>query len=279
MTTTDTLRFFGPFEALHALELPNTAESDLYEGFYAGFYDSFTRAENWDVPRYEREARAAGGRMLELACGSGRIAVPLARSGVEVVGLELGADMLKVLAKRLEPEPAEVRARVVPVQGDMTDFDLGERFGLIVLGATSICLLHTPEARERMFAAVARHLRPDGRFLFDFTVTTPEILRLQDAELVTVPAVSERFKRFTMIGRRWDQDANVQIVNFYSEIVAHDGATRRFLSSTEKAVLDRDELVGELERAGLALESEETVLPADGPAGDRIDLLSCRPAA
>jgi hypothetical protein len=57
-----------------------------------------------------------------------------------------------------------------------------------------------------------------------------------------------------MIGRRWDQDANVQIVNFYSEIVAHDGATRRFLS-------------------------EETVLPADGPAGDRIDLLSCRPAA
>jgi methylation protein MtfA len=274
-TTLQPLRFFGPFEALRALDLPNTAESDLYEGFYAGFYDSFTRAEDWDVARYEREARAAGGRILELACGSGRIAVPLARAGVEVVGLELGEDMLRVLGKRLQPEPEEVRARVVPVQGDMTDFDFGQRFGLVVLGATSICLLHTPQARERMFACVARHLRPDGRFLFDYTVTSPEILEAQDSELVTVPAVSERFKRFTLIGRRWDREANVQIVNFYSEVVAPDGATRRFLSSTEKAVLDRDALVDELARAGLALEREETVLEAQ----DRIDLLTCRLAS
>jgi SAM-dependent methyltransferase len=268
------LRFFGPFEALHRLDLPGTAESDLYEGFYAGFYDSFTRAEDWDVPRYIDEA--AGGRVLELACGTGRIALPLARAGVQVVGLELAEDMLRVLAKRAEPEGEEVASRITAVQGDMTDFDLGERFGLIVLGATSICLLHQPEARERMFACVARHLADDGRFLFDFTVTTPEILRMQDAELVTIPAVSERFKRFTLIGRRWDQQTDVQIVNFYSEVVSADGATRRFLGSTEKAVLERDALVGELQRAGLVLEAEETVLPAEGPAGDRIDLLTCR---
>lgn len=278
MSTATDQRFFGPFAVLHALDLPSSSASDLYEGFYAGFYDTFTRDEDWDVERYIQEATALGGPVLELACGSGRIALPLARAGIEVHGIDLAPDMLKVLAKRAAAEAPDVRDRIHAAAGDMTQLDLGRRFGLVVLGATSLCLLHTPDQRERLFASVAEHLSDGGRFLFDMTITSPAQLLAQDDQLLTLPAVSERFKRFTLLGRKWVPQDGVQLVNFYSEVVAADGTTRRFLGSTAKAVLDRDAVVAELERAGLELLAQEPVLDPADPAGDRIDLLTCAAA-
>ena len=275
MTTATDGRFFGPFAVIHALDLPGSSASDLYEGFYAGFYDTFTRDEDWDVDRYVQEAQALGGPVLELACGSGRIAIALARAGIEVHGLDLAPDMLEVLAKRLAGEPPEVAERIRAEVADMTRLALDGRYGLIVLGATSLCLLHTAEERERVFAAVAEHLTEHGRFLFDMTITGPEQLRAQDDELLTLPAVSGRYKWFTLLGRKWVPEDGVQLVNFYSEIVAVDGATRRFLGSTAKAVLDRDTVVSELERAGLELIAQEPVLEPEDPTGDRIDLFTC----
>jgi SAM-dependent methyltransferase len=275
MTTATDRRFFGPFAVIHALDLPSSSASDLYEGFYAGFYDTFTRDEDWDVDRYVQEARAIGGSVLELACGSGRIALALARAGIEVRGIDLAPDMLKVLAKRIAAEPPEVGERIHAEAADMTELQLDDRFGLVVLGATSLCLLHSAEQRERLFATVAEHLTDGGRFLFDMTITGPEQLRAQDDELLTLPAVSERFKRFTLLGRKWLPEDGMQLVNFYSEIVAADGATRRFLGCTAKAVLDRDAVVAELERSGLELLAQEPVLEPDDPSGDRIDLFTC----
>jgi SAM-dependent methyltransferase len=275
--TTDGLRFFGPFATLRALDLPQTASSDLYEGFYAGFYDAFTRDEEWDVPRYVEAAQAAGGPVLELACGSGRLAIPLARAGCEVDALDLSGDMLRVLQRRLEREPEPVRRRIRTRTGDMTRLELDRRYRLAILGATSMCLLHRPEQRVAMFAGVRRHLDDGGRFLFDFAHTSPDSLRAQDAEVLALGGTSGALKRFTLLGRRWLPDEGVQLVNFYSEVIDPQGATRRFLGSTTKAVLDRDALVHELEQGGLELVRSELALPATGPAGDDIHLMECRP--
>jgi SAM-dependent methyltransferase len=275
--TADGLRLFGTFATLHDLDLPNTAASDLYEGFYAGFYDAFTREEQWDIPRYLDAARAAGGPVLELACGSGRIALPLARAGIEVDALDLSEDMLGVLRRRFEREPADIRRRVRPRVGDVTRLDLVRRYPLALLGATSICLLHRPEQRVEMFAGVRRHLAEDGRFLFDFAVTSPEVLRAQDSELLTIGGATGDLKRFTLLGRRWLPEDGLQLVNFYSEVVDGAGATRRFLGSTAKAVLDRDTLVDELEQGGLELVRDDLTLPARDEASEEIRLIECRP--
>lgn len=271
-----TPRLFGPFEVLGALELPHTSATDLYEGFYAGFYDDFTREERWDVERYVERAQAVEGTVLELACGSGRIALPLARAGVEVHAVDLAPDMLRLLARRLEAEEPAVAARVRVDRADMVDLTLYRRFGLAILGATSVCLLHESERRVAMFAAVARHLEPGGTLLFDFVATDPDTLRAQDGELIAVPAVSGSLKRFTLLGRRWLEDEGVQLVNFYSEVVDGEGATRRFLGSTVKTVLDEAMLVAEARRGGLEVVSVETVLEAPEEAGDEIRLVECR---
>ncbi len=117
---------------------------------------------------WHREASAAGGRVLELAAGSGRIALALARKGHQVTGLELSEGMLARARARLQRLPPEVQPRCRLVQGDMSAFSLpGERFGLIFVGFNSFWLLPTLERQRRCLRCAAAHLAPGGRLIID----------------------------------------------------------------------------------------------------------------
>ncbi|HEU4630625.1 MAG TPA: class I SAM-dependent methyltransferase [Gemmatimonadaceae bacterium] len=120
-----------------------------------------------DVAWYVRHARAAGGPVLELACGTGRVTWPLARAGVDVVGLDLSPAMLAVAAGKRAAEPPEVAARARFVQGDMADFALGETFALVLVPFRAFQVLPTPEAQRCALACIHRHLRPGGALHLD----------------------------------------------------------------------------------------------------------------
>jgi len=95
-------------------------------GFTAEFYDHVVPyRERQDVAFFVELAREAGGPVLEVGCGTGRVLIPTARAGFEIVGLDLSPSMLAVCRESLAQEPAEVQARVELVEGDMRDFDLG----------------------------------------------------------------------------------------------------------------------------------------------------------
>ena len=114
------------------------------------------------------EAAAAGGDVLELAAGSGRVAIALARKGFHVTGLELSEGMLARARRRTAHLPPEVRARLTWTQGDMARFDLpGRRFGLVFVAFNSFWLLTDPAAQRACLACVARHLAPGGRLALD----------------------------------------------------------------------------------------------------------------
>jgi SAM-dependent methyltransferase len=114
------------------------------------------------------EAAAAGGEVLELAAGSGRVAIALARKGFHVTGLELSDGMLARARSRTAHLPPEVRARLTWVQGDMAAFDLpGRRFGLIFVAFNSFWLLADPAAQRACLACITRHLAPGGRLVLD----------------------------------------------------------------------------------------------------------------
>ncbi len=93
-------------------------------------YDSLTLAE-WetsqkDVPFYLAEARIAGGPLLELGCGTGRLLIPLLSTGFEVSGLDASAAMLEVAKQKREQLSPELASRLQLYQGDMSSFELGE---------------------------------------------------------------------------------------------------------------------------------------------------------
>ncbi len=148
---------------------------DLFAPLYDGDAEVL-RAPSGDISFYVEEARRCGGPVLELACGTGRVLLPTARAGVEAVGLDASRGMLERLRAKLPAEPAEVRARVEVVEGDMESFDLHRRFSLVTVPFRSIGHLLEIDAQVRFLETVRRHLLPGGRLAFDFF--HPDLARL-----------------------------------------------------------------------------------------------------
>lgn len=128
-------------------------------------------------------ARRAGGPVLELACGTGRVLGVLADAGVEAWGLDLSPPMLAA-ARRAHPG-------LQLHFGDMRAFELGARFGLIYVTFNSLLHLHSRSDFEGLFASVARHLAPGGLFAFDVFKPELRILVRQPGERYVVLEVDD----------------------------------------------------------------------------------------
>jgi ubiquinone/menaquinone biosynthesis C-methylase UbiE len=98
--------------------------------------------------------------VLELACGTGRVAIRLAQAGAEVVGLDLSGDMLAVAR-----EKSREVGRVGWVEGDMRSFDLDRTFGLILIPGHAFHNLLTPSDQVACLTCAARHLTPGGMLI------------------------------------------------------------------------------------------------------------------
>jgi len=122
-------------------------------------YDAMNRAMTSDLAFYLSEAKAAKGSILELACGTGRLTIPIAQGGVEIVGLDSSPSMLS--HARAKAEAANVR--VEWVEADCRNFELGRKFALIFLPFNSMQHLHEHSSLEALFRCVRTHLAEKGR--------------------------------------------------------------------------------------------------------------------
>jgi ubiquinone/menaquinone biosynthesis C-methylase UbiE len=139
------------------------AEESLYD--HADLYDLVMAdvAPEGQTGFYLRQAQACGGAVLELACGTGRLTLPIAAAGSDTTGLDASAAMLA----GAERKARESGLHIGFIHGDMRSFELGHRFRMIFVGARS--LQHLTDAADLIacFTAVSRHLEKDGVFVFD----------------------------------------------------------------------------------------------------------------
>jgi SAM-dependent methyltransferase len=120
-----------------------------------------------DATFFRGLAERTGGPILELGCGTGRLAIPLAEAGFDVVGLDRSGAMLEVArAKVGRLEPA-VRRRIRFINGDMSDLHLHRRFGLVFAAFRVFMALLDSDAQRATLAGVRRHLRPGGVVAID----------------------------------------------------------------------------------------------------------------
>jgi SAM-dependent methyltransferase len=136
----------------------------------AAYYTSTYARRIDDVAYYVALARRARGPVLEYGIGNGRIALPIARHGVEVVGIDRSAPMLADLRSRLAGEPPEVQALVRAVRGDMRTARIGRRFPLVMATFNTVLHLYARADVERFLACVHHHLAPRGRFVVDLSM-------------------------------------------------------------------------------------------------------------
>jgi SAM-dependent methyltransferase len=135
-------------------------DSDLYD--HPALYDALLPV-GAHLPYYAELARQASGDILELACGTGQLAVPLAGAGLRIAGLDLSEPMLSTARERA----ATAKVSVDYVLGDMRNFSLGRQFALIFVARNSLLHLHSTEDILATFAMVRRHLTAGGTFAFD----------------------------------------------------------------------------------------------------------------
>jgi SAM-dependent methyltransferase len=102
-------------------------------------------------------AKSTDGGVLEVACGTGRVAIRLARTGAKVVGIDLSPRMLEV-AKGNSAQISNIRW----IEGDMRSFQLTERFILALIPGHAFQNLNTPDDQAACLGCVRSHLRPGG---------------------------------------------------------------------------------------------------------------------
>lgn len=132
--------------------------TDWFAGAVAEHYDEDTAGMPVE-PVVEFLAPLGGGGALELAVGTGRIAVPLAARGVRVAGIDLSPDMVAQLRSKSSAIPVEI--------GDMTTTRVGGAFSLAYIVFNSINNLTTQDAQIACFENAARHLAPGGCFVVE----------------------------------------------------------------------------------------------------------------
>ena len=121
---------------------------------------------------------AGGGRALEFAIGTGRVAVPLAEAGVPVTGIELSQPMIDQLRTKVDD------ATIPVIAGDMATTVAPGRFSLVYLVFNTIANLLTQSEQVACFRNAARHLEPGGRFVIELWV--PELRKLPPGQHATV---------------------------------------------------------------------------------------------
>lgn len=114
---------------------------------------------------YLDEARQSGRPVLELGCGSGRLTVPIAQSGIEIVGADLSASMLDAARTKALAAGVEVQF----LEADMRSFELPQRFAAIFIPGNSLLHLTTIQDLKQCLACVRRHLAESGRLVFDIS--------------------------------------------------------------------------------------------------------------
>ena len=113
------------------------------------------------VAFYAALARETGGPVLEIACGTGRVAIPVARQGFAVTGLDVVPGMLELAQSKSAGLPARW------VEGDARTFELDERFRLVFLTGNAFQLFLTNADQEALLERVRAHLHDEGLFAFE----------------------------------------------------------------------------------------------------------------
>jgi SAM-dependent methyltransferase len=144
---------------------------DWFAGTVAERYDAGT-AEMPIEPVLDFLQPLAAGGALELAIGTGRIAVPLAGRGVRVAGIDLSPDMVAQLRRKTADIPVEI--------GDMTTTRVEERFSLAYVVFNSINNVTTQDGQAAVFANAAAHLEPGGCFVVEVGVPNRQRLEVFD---------------------------------------------------------------------------------------------------
>jgi SAM-dependent methyltransferase len=143
-------------------------DPETYGAMWAPFYDELFNDSASEI-EFLKGYAGEPPRALELAVGSGRIAVPLAASGVEVTGIDISDDMIALLRAKIDGDEITI------IKGDFAGVGVDQTYPLVYLAFNTLFALLDQERQVECFVNTARALEPGGRFVLDAFV--PDVTR------------------------------------------------------------------------------------------------------
>jgi SAM-dependent methyltransferase len=264
----------------------------------ARLYDLDLIEDPGDVDLYLALASRTGGPILELAAGTGRIAVPLTQAGHDVTAVDLDPAMLeRAFARGRAVRGREARAgrangegagggRLELIEADLLDLDLPSAgtYRLALIALNSLFLLATSGSQRQAFRTLARHLAPGGLAVVDVWLPEPDDLARFDGRMIfeyerREPETGHAVTK--VAAARFDPTtAVVDLTAIYEEGPA-GGTTIRWIRHDALRLVGADELRSMAEDAGLIVDEVggDYDLTAIGPGSERAIVIARRPEA
>jgi SAM-dependent methyltransferase len=246
---------------------------------WAEWYDIFyAAADPGDLDFYHGLCRASGGPILEIGVGTGRIALPLAKDGMEIVGIDLYEPMLKVAQQRAF-DVAPLDGSLKLIQADMRDFDLKRKFPVVTIPARTLLLATTEEDQIDTLCRAGQHLEEDGTMAFNLFYPDPEMLADDPDEEFLLEVVEKpdggryvltaknhfdldsQLNHGTQIAEELDPKGEV-LRRQELEVVVRYLYPEQVISMCQRVGLDVIEMWGDFEGSDLDEESDEIVVLA-----------------
>ena len=180
-------------------------------------------------------------RLLDGACGTGNLSFELAKSAIEVVGVDIAPAMIEVAQHKAAASPYNTRF----VRADLTDFDLGERFDCATCLYDSLNYILDPTALRAAFAGFARHVEKGGILVFD--MNTPLALT---ANLFTQRSLDPRKKLHYDWRAHHDEATKITEVSMSFSRTDEAGRVTQFTETHHERAYERDEIAAMLEATG-----------------------------
>jgi SAM-dependent methyltransferase len=220
----------------------------------ARIYDPWSRSVTEDIGFYVDHALASGGPVVELAVGTGRIAIPIAQAGVPVIGVDTSPGMLAVAR---EAAAAAGVGHLLDLRvGDLVEPPVSERVPLVICPFRTLLHMPSEEAKLRALRAARDLLEPAGTFVFDvFAPSDDDIRETHGRWLEREPGIEELAV--------WDRGTRTLSLSVRAESAEvtfhlHWLSAAEWLRLLEAAELEVDELYGWFD--GRAFEDDEDMI-------------------
>ena len=223
---------------------------------YAPFYDweNAQTVGRRDVPFWRRTAAAAGGLVLELGCGTGRVSLPLARAGVELVGIDRSAPMLDRARRQiLAPSNRRILKSLDLVRGDIRQLPFeDETFAMVLAPYGILQSLIRPRDLTATLASVARVVAPGGTFGIDLVPDVPKWREYENRVQLRGRAGGARLTLIESVR----QDPKRHLTTFEQTYVERrGGGTREHRFDLTFRTLSVRQMTRQLERAGFHIDA------------------------
>lgn len=176
-------------------------------------YERRYEARSEDVDFYKR--RGKGKSVLEYGAGTGRVTLPLARAGSEILAVDVSDSMLKLLRQRVSAEAPAIRKRITIQKGDMRTFSTRRRFDLAIAGFHTVCHLYSVDDIRSFLKQVYRHLKPGGSLEFDLPLPRIDVPGYDPLAQVRVTEVDGESGP-QLLTQRWYQPQEISLHLHYA---------------------------------------------------------------